>query len=867
MRIKKIYLKNFKGVREKHILDFESKSALLVGPNGFGKTTIYDVIELCFTGKLHRTEVNNGVTSDNKDYEKPFYQNTKGEDVIVKIWLENDSDDFIIVRYLNKNHPGRSGRSGRRNKPCDFKLLKLYKDIPCDFENDSFTPAKDNTISDKDINAFLDLNRDGESICDLYHLFNYVQQEETTFFLKKSENDRKSALGFLFQTSEAENQLEKITNRLSKLESIRSKLDGKIKMLIQSSNVDECKFERVIKHKSLDIDNEHPFDNHTLENSEIINEKLSIQIEQLKTFLGTFDPKEYEKKKRTIILDRLMNEEFLSYLVLQSQLEENELGKIKDEFQVLGDITKQKAYVLQNLIPKTDEFIASNAIYDQYTEFVGLKEFEDQIANAIKLSKRVLPAKSDELNEKVKTRSTVKSVVGTVEGSVNDIIQLRNRISEELGKLTEQTVDSTCPYCGYPWESLEELQSKFHTKEKKLKELLGEESKRLSLLDKELLDEYVIPMQTELKDYLEKNSKIDIHLINTLQAIKEQEVSQILVALLQDEEYIWKEPRSYDDIKRSLELVQKKLVDSLKMSKEVYTLLLKLENINFTESSSVLKEYDLIEALDELRLGSQQGQITKTLLESSFEKAKVIIENTKKNYTYIHEKALNEKGLFGKYFDENHDYFKVLNISDLERKQRYIDFEISKKQSNTLTLYKERITELDNAITKLIGLKGIYTKSITEYKRNMVERIKVPFYVYSAKILQNYQQGMGVFLSTKENSDSIRFLTDPTSDHDAMHHLSSGQLAVISLAFTLAINKTYNISDELKFLLIDDPIQEMDSLNIHSFIEIIRHDFVNDYQLIFSTHNDTDALYMKYQIEKVNEDGISLTNVQSLFFD
>ena len=866
MRIKKIYLKNFKGIKEKRILDFESKSALLVGPNGFGKTTIYDVFELCLTGRIHRTEVNNGVTIDNKDYEKPFFQNKKGEDVIVKMWLENENEDLIIVRYLSKDNTGRSSSKGRRNKPCDFKLLKLYKDIASDFEHDRFTPDQDKALSDSEINRFLALNSEGESICNLYHLFNYVQQEETTYFLKKSENDRKSALGFLFQTSEAEKELDKITSRLSKLEGIRTKLNDRINTMIQATNIDDCKYERVFSSKSIHFDDEHPFEEHTLDKSVVVKDKFSREIRQLIDFKATFDPREYEKKKKAIALEGLINDDFLSFYMLQSLLEDNTLDKIKKEFQLLDDTVNQKVYVLQKLVPELEKLKSRNVVYDKYSEFNELKVYEEQLAYSIKLSRELMPDKSKGLEEKVKLRSTIKSVVGTVEGSINEIIQLRSRISNEMDKIYEQSDDNNCPYCGYPWGSIEELEFNFQLKEKRFNELLNEQSKKLKELDEELQNDYLYPIQTTIKTYLENNSKVDIQLIKELEAVKDQGVSPILVTLLNDREDIWQEPRPYDDIAKALESIQKKMNDSVKLNKEAYTLLIKLENIDFTESIRVLKEYNLYGALNELRLDGAKKQITLNHINRSIERAKGKILELKKSYLYIHEKAIDENGLYSKFFDENSEFFDKVDVSILKRKQSYINFEMSQKQSNVLTLLKKRVIKLDNAIEKLSGIKEIYSTSITEYKKDMVERIKVPFYIYSAKILQNYQQGMGVFLSTKENSDSIRFLTDPSSDHDAMHHLSSGQLAVISLAFTLAINKTYNISKELKFLLIDDPIQEMDSLNIHSFIEIIRHDFIKDYQLIFSTHNDTDALYIKYQIEKITEDDITMTNVQSLFF-
>lgn len=868
MRIKKIYIKNFKGIKEKRILDFESKSILLIGPNGFGKTTIYDVVELCLTGRLHRTEVNNGVTIDNKDYEKPFFQNTKGEDVIVKIWLESKGKDFIIVRYLSKDHTGRSSNNGRRNKPCDFKLLKSYKDIPSEFESDYFTATQDRVLSDSEINEFLALNREGENICDLYHLFNYVQQEETTYFLKKSENDRKTALGFLFQTSAAEKKLEKITSRLSKMEDIRIKLNESIDTLIQVTNIEDCKYERVFKSKSVIFDNEHPFEDHTLDKSIIIKDEFSKEIKHLIDFKATFDPKEFEKKKKTIAIDSLLNDEFLSFYVLQNLLESNALNKIKKEFQVLGDVVKQKAYIFQRLVPEIEKIKSNNFVYDQYTEFKEIKQFEEQLAYGIKISREIMPDKSKDFIDKVNMRTSIRSVVGTVEGAINEIIQLRTRISTEMDKIADDQLDhNSCPYCGYSWGSLEKLEAEFQIKEDRFHKLLGEQSKRLKEIDDELQNDYLIPIQTTIKTYLDKNRKVDIRLIEELEAIKDQEVSQTIAALLNDSEDIWKESRPYDDVFKTLESIQKKIRDSQKVNIDVYNWLIKLENIDFSESILLLKEYNLHIILDELRLDGKNNTITKVHLDKSIERAKDIIRDFKKGYSYIHEKVLDERRLYSKYFNEDSDLFDKVDASTLERKQKYIDFEMSLKQSNTLNLLKKRIIVLDDAIEKLSGIKEIYSASITEYKKDMVERIKVPFYIYSAKILQNYQQGMGVFLSTKENSDSIRFLTDPSSDHDAMHHLSSGQLAVISLAFTLAINKTYNISNELKFLLIDDPIQEMDSLNIHSFIEIIRHDFIKDYQLIFSTHNDIEAMYMKYQIEKVFDDGIMMVNVQSLFFE
>ncbi|MEM5643073.1 hypothetical protein AAHB52_20820 [Bacillus toyonensis] len=68
--------------------------------------------------------------------------------------------------------------------------------------------------------------------------------------------------------------------------------------------------------------------------------------------------------------------------------------------------------------------------------------------------------------------------------------------------------------------------------------------------------------------------------------------------------------------------------------------------------------------------------------------------------------------------------------------------------------------------------------------------IEIVFYVYSAKILQYHQRGLGIFFKESE-SKSIRFITDPDRNHDVSNFMSSGQLAAIILALTLSLNKVY----------------------------------------------------------------------------
>jgi len=76
--------------------------------------------------------------------------------------------------------------------------------------------------------------------------------------------------------------------------------------------------------------------------------------------------------------------------------------------------------------------------------------------------------------------------------------------------------------------------------------------------------------------------------------------------------------------------------------------------------------------------------------------------------------------------------------------------------------------------------------------------------------------------------------------------MSSGQLATLVIAFTLALNKRYSKNE---FLFIDDPIQTLDELNIAGLVELLRNEF-SDRQIFISTHEDMMSAYMRYKFKK-----------------
>lgn len=133
------------------------------------------------------------------------------------------------------------------------------------------------------------------------------------------------------------------------------------------------------------------------------------------------------------------------------------------------------------------------------------------------------------------------------------------------------------------------------------------------------------------------------------------------------------------------------------------------------------------------------------------------------------------------------------------------------------------------------------------YREKLVNQLRIPFYLYTGRILQNYQGGLGIWMNII-GGEKIRFEAEGRKGHDILYTLSSGQLSAVAIAIALPLNKIY-AQDKLRCMFIDDPIQTMDELNIATFCEVLRTDF-KEYQFILSTHEEDFSDFIRYKYEK-----------------
>lgn len=779
LKLRKIYIENFKGIEAPKIVDLDDSSfSILSGPNGFGKTTIFDAVELCLRGKLQRTDSFSRVTKDNADYLKPFYQHTKGSDVVLKLLLQDDCDGsfHIIAKFLDKDHEGRLGAT-RRFKPNAWNILTTYHSIVeeiSDFEK-KFDSNDFNEVDQTFIDGLF-FQGTQLSHVNLYPLFNYLQQEENIYFLKKDEEEKKSELDFLFQTQRQSQELDTISTNHKKIKELTEELKQRIERLgAIASETSQAAYQALFPDASIAYDQEDLFEGKATDS---ILENFNVYLRDIDTlaeFIKTFSVQEYKKEKVVAGINAVLNSRPLLTAFVLFPLLENE------KYNALMALNS-KIEVARRLLSNIEADIVGEK---ELIEFGFSEQFVFGYKEAIAQKVRIITSMSELDRIIVDLNDAREKVINHSVGLPNEVHQPEN-----------------CPLCDTNWSTSEDLSKAVVLKTDALIRHNSQNQEILQAANSTIERDYKIPVKDAATKFLEMpENNLDNAFVNSLAQLKgHRDAITRFIALL-----------STVDISLGDQMLIVPVSNSLLQ-----------ERVSNLEAGLKLKMTEI--------LPEQNKLINKHLF----------------------------KELFGE------DVSKLITIDEVNAKREYIKAKYDQARHFSLQILAARLEQFQTLERKINKIKEEYSRAIKDFKRDMIERIKIPFYLYSGKILQNYQQGYGIFVEMPTTTARVRFLTDNTSDHDIVHHLSSGQLAVVSIAFCLSLNKVYQTSQHFKFLAIDDPIQTLDDINVHALIELMRHEF-SDYQILLSTHETDIEKYLNYKFSNFGFK-CNRINVQKEFF-
>ncbi|WP_416637231.1 hypothetical protein [Pseudomonas sp. OHS18] len=128
-------------------------------------------------------------------------------------------------------------------------------------------------------------------------------------------------------------------------------------------------------------------------------------------------------------------------------------------------------------------------------------------------------------------------------------------------------------------------------------------------------------------------------------------------------------------------------------------------------------------------------------------------------------------------FKDEADFY-VLERNALETKLKYISLKANEAKSATLIGITQRLDTIrkENTATtrikeRVASLRGTLERVEKAYSDHTISEIELVFHVYSGRLIQNYQRGLGLFIESKDGNQ-LRFSTAEHSDHDAMLSMS-----------------------------------------------------------------------------------------------
>jgi exonuclease SbcC len=766
-KLRKLEIDSFK-VFEEFSGSFDNDLVVLDGPNGFGKTSIFDAIQLLLCGNIPRIIAlfNSLKGNKTKQYERNLYWNNKSNSNI-KIKAEFYCDDKVI--FLMRMAELKELEDKRNNKPLSFDIFKLYELISFDdIETANLILNEKKLIKD----IF------GENFLSNFSVLNYISQDNNSVIVPDTSNDKQS-------------RFDQISHLI--------KLDKVNKKISELSALDKSRKKR-LKELEGDISSL---------NEEISLLKLNIQSDASQV--------KYQRLSKVAAIPQWDKEE----PIVSSKKED--YGSLIDDLELLNNATIQvdeielriKNNHYNDLVEKT-EF--SLAIYlgnhfGQYNALVKQKESIDSYKSQIKvlnlneakitleqLQNLTLVSVDSRTNLKsgIEERVTLKKTTDGYIAELTEIGQLRVSIIEKQHKN-----ESECLLCGFDYKTnallLDALKLKFQ-KITAVIETHNDSYKRCLESLKILLKLGVTTLTTQL-DLLE--SGFDALLLQELEKNKSKQ-NNIELITLQLSGYGVILPTKYSADEK---------IKGIRLEEFTNKVLSLRQEENDTLQNGVLDFFkQWFNTIDELK------KITVTDVKN------------KKSYLIL-------------------QYNLTIN-SELKNKEEKLKTHI--KGQDNLVLLGVNLTSI---------IKNINTVKNT-YSSQTIGQVESLFHIYSGRLIQNYQRGLGLFIDTEETSSNkaknLHFFTADGSSYDAVLSMSSGQVAALTLAFFLSLNRKYA---NTAFILIDDPTQCMDEINIASLSDLLRIE-LRDRQVIISTHEQEVSDYLRYRYLRggLKADSIHLQN-------
>ncbi|MGN2369234.1 AAA family ATPase [Clostridium cagae] len=381
-------------------LNFQkSNLVLLEGPNGYGKSTVFDVIELLLTGSI--SHFNEAIGNKSEVTKSVLINNITKNMVIQAIFIDENDEEIKIERifYHEKN-----------------------------FDDEIFVDG--NEINQEELFRILNIN------LNMLGIAIYISQLDSLNFLEKKYKDRKKMIGDLIDNSNITDKLDnlvefekKVTEKIENEQKIagdiiKNKIAERSKINLQVEDIrkvaKEVKYERLFEH------NEYEFDKKQFDKKYSYNTLIS-PIKEISGFIEKYD--QYEKTKKIMILEKIlqMNKKYLKAIFY-----EDDINRVNNNKDIFFNIEK-----LEKLINNKKE--------EDIKEINKRINIEDKDKNDIE---EILNRKQELVNQ---TKDNEKCIL--------NLSNKRKQLIDAYNQTVEKVIwqKNKCPLCGRISDDIQEL--------------------------------------------------------------------------------------------------------------------------------------------------------------------------------------------------------------------------------------------------------------------------------------------------------------------------------------------------------------------------------------------------------------------------
>ena len=469
---KSLCIKNFKYITSNKPLKFDfmnSNIVILDGQNGYGKTTLFDAIEVLVTGKIKHFN--------------PSLQNRKTETLGT---LANDIDKDIVISAILSSDVSDE--------------ISVERKLLCKSEFQSIITLNDQEISQEELYDKLDLSSN------MFDIGTYISQSESLDFLQNKYKNRKDSVSSLLDDTE-------ITDKIQVLKSVQECILGRVEKEIvdkekqideERENINKRKrqAEHIVMNAELPGENirlfdevEYEFDVIKLEQG-VTYETVVQQLKQIEGFIENYD--EYIRYKDNAIIRELKESPKQLYMALFYQQEIELLNK-------KGSLIKELVTCKELLMNYT------NSVWSVDERLFDKIRIKPEIVTTIKTSLLNQKKEQSQLDDADKVLAQMtKARRGLIKEFYN---------AAESGKYNK----NKCPLCGTEFVDID---AAITETEQFIKNIHTDGIKRIEDLETQITNLFQKEIIPVLKAFLEEN-KVLIKMDDTLSGCRNLSVEKL----------------------------------------------------------------------------------------------------------------------------------------------------------------------------------------------------------------------------------------------------------------------------------------------------------------------------------------------------